>query len=834
MRILIVDDDQNGLVTLEAILQGLGHEVMAAQNGQIALELARITLPDLIISDILMPVMDGYQLCREWKRDGKLRNIPFIFYTATYTDSKDEELALSMGAERFIVKPVEPDAFSRIFQEIIENVKKGKVKAVPAPEEEKEVFKLYNERLIKKLEKKMLDLERGIAVRKQAEEALRESKERYRALFDNMSNAVAIYEAKSEGEDFIFIDFNKGGERIEGIHREALIGKGVLEVFPGVKEFGLFDVFKRVWETGNPEHHPIAMYKDERITGWRDNFIYKLPSEEVVAIYSDETDRKQAEEALRESEERFRTVADFTYDWEYWIAPDGQVLYISPSCERITGYGPDEFVNDPELFKKIVHPDDHSTVSNHLGEEQSLEKLPSLDFRITTRSGEERWINHVCLTVYGADGTYLGRRGSNRDISKQKQMQEELLKAKKLESLGVLSGGIAHDFNNILTAVLGNISLAQMMTKTFDTEETVKLLTEAEKAAMRAKDLTARLITFSQGGEPFKEEVSIEEFVKDSVNSALSGIGIVWELYIPEDVWPVKIDQNQMKQTVHNIVSNAIEAMSGHGIIKVYCRNIDISEKDGLALKHGKYVKVSFKDQGTGIAEENLSKVFDPYFSTKELGTQKGMGLGLAVAYSIVKKHGGLITIESQLGAGTNIHIYLPTISEERPGEIGSALHGDGKKPSTDHVIKQSPINQQADSAKAVRATMAGLSIQRVLVMDDEEMLRDVSSAMLSQLGYEVEVAVDGVEAIEMYKKARESGEPYDAVILDLANNVGMGGVEAIRKLLEIDPEIRAIVATGYSFDPVVDNYRAYGFCGAMTKPFGMDELSRALKRAIR
>ena len=163
MRILIVDDDQNGLVMLEAILQGLGHEVMAAQNGQIALELARINLPELIISDILMPVMDGYQLCREWKRDDKLRNIPFIFYTATYTDSKDEELALSMGAERFIVKPVEPDEFSRIFQEIIGNVKKSKVKVAPAPEEEKEVFKLYNERLIKKLEKKMLDLERGIA-----------------------------------------------------------------------------------------------------------------------------------------------------------------------------------------------------------------------------------------------------------------------------------------------------------------------------------------------------------------------------------------------------------------------------------------------------------------------------------------------------------------------------------------------------------------------------------------------------------------------------------------------------------------------------------------------
>ena len=562
MRILIVDDDQNGLLMLEAMFQSLGHDVMAAENGQIALELARITPPELIVSDILMPIMDGYKLCREWKRDGKLRNIPFIFYTATYTDSKDEELALSLGAERFIVKPVAPDEFSRILQEIIGGVEKGRVgPKKPAFEEEKEIFKLYNQRLVKKLEKKMLDLEREIATRKRAE--------------------------------------------------------------------------------------------------------------------------------------------------------------------------------------------------------------------------------------------------------------EEVLKAKKLESLGVLAGGIAHDFNNMLTAVLGNISLARMMAETYDTEETVKLLTEAEKAAMRAKDLTARLITFSEGGEPFKEEVFIGEFVKDSVGSALSNTGIGCELQIPADVWPVEIDGSQMKQAIHNIVTNSMEAMPGQGMVKVYCQNIDISEKDGLTLKHGKYVKISLKDQGAGIAEENLSKVFDPYFSTKERGAQKGMGLGLAVAYSIAKKHGGLITIESEVGGGTTVHIYLPTISAKRPSEIGSALHGAGKEPSA----KREEVDSQ-------------YSIQRILVMDDEEMLRDVSSAMLSKLGYEVEVATDGVEAIEMYDKAMESDHPFDLVILDLTNNSGMGGVEAIKILLEIDPQIRAIVATGYSFDPVVSNFRAYGFCGAITKPFSMGELGKAVEMA--
>jgi len=271
-------------------------------------------------------------------------------------------------------------------------------------------------------------------------------------------------------------------------------------------------------------------------------------------------------------------------------------------------------------------------------------------------------------------------------------------------------------------------------------------------------------------------------------------------------------------------VTNSMEAMPGRGTIKVYCRNIDISEKDGLTLQPGKYVKMSLKDQGAGIAEENRLRVFDPYFSTKERGTQKGMGLGLAVAYSIVKKHGGLITIESQLGVGTNIHIYIPTVSAERPSEIGSALHGAGEEPSAkpDGVEAQSTIiNHQS-------------TIQRVLVMDDEEMVRGVSAAMLDKLGYEVEVATDGVEAIEMYKKARESGVPYDAVILDLTNYGGMGGVEAIKKFLEIDPEIRAIVATGYSFEPIVSNFRAYGFRGAMTKPFSMAELSKAVQEVLK
>jgi PAS domain S-box-containing protein len=695
MNILIVDDNEDTRMILKKILGSNGYAVNDASNGKEALEAAKKSPPDMIISDILMPVMDGFHLCREITADQVLRDIPFVFYTATYTDEKDEELALKCGADRFVRKPAEPAELIKIIQGVIRDASEGNLKVGAVKEESEYDFELYSERLVKKLEKKMLDLEREIAGRREAEEALRASALSWQTTFDAIADPVFVVDAGDK-----ILQCNKATADFLGRPLSEIVGETCWELIHGASERIKGCPVERMRETLRPESLELAA--------------------------------------------------------------DDRILYIA------------------------THP------------------------------------------VLDQDGKLSKGVHIITDITERRQAEEELLKAKKLESLGVLAGGIAHDFNNMLTVVLGNISLARMLTETFDTEGTVKLLTEVEKAAIRAKDLTARLITFSEGGDPFKEETPMGEFVKDSVTSALSGTGIVWELYMPDDVWPVEIDKSQMKQAIHNIVTNAIEAMPDQGIIRVHCRNIDIGEKDGLTLKQGEYVQVSLKDQGTGIAQESLPKVFDPYFSTKERGTQKGMGLGLAVAYSVVKKHGGAITMESEVGGGTTVHIYIPAVSAE-----GQAPSAKPEEPSVIKVDSQSTIdNQLADSAKV--ATTAGSTIQRVLVMDDEEMLRNVSSAMLSKLGYEVAVAADGVEAIEIYKKAKASDQPFDLVILDLTNSSGMGGVEAIRILLQIDPHIRAMVATGYSFNPVVSNFRAYGFCGAITKPFMMGELGRAVQEALK
>ena len=393
------------------------------------------------------------------------------------------------------------------------------------------------------------------------------------------------------------------------------------------------------------------------------------------------------------------------------------------------------------------------------------------------------------------------------DITEKRRIEAQLRQAQKMEAIGTLAGGIAHDFNNMLTSVLGNISIAQTEAK--PGSKIFELLTEAENAAMRAKDLTARLIIFSKGGEPFKQVVSIGGFVKDSVSSALSSSGIDYEFSIPDDLWPVNIDEIQMKHAIHNIVINATKTMSGQGTIKVNCQNVEIGEKDGLTLKAGKHVKISLKSQGIGIPEENLTKIFDPYFSTKEMGTDKGMGLGLSISHSIVKKHDGLITMESGLGAGTTFFIYLP----ESDLGLRNADLGLERKLRT----KKKPI----------------IGKRKIPVMDDEDMVREVTAAMLSKLGHEVEVAVEGSEAIEMYKKAKESDQSYDGVILDLTSKIGMGGKEAIKKLLEIDPDVKGIVSTGYSNDPIVTKFKEYGFCGALAKPFTMDELSMTLHEVL-
>ncbi len=511
-------------------------------------------------------------------------------------------------------------------------------------------------------------------------------------------------------------------------------------------------------------------------------------------------DEELAKVALRESEERYRCYINVANDG-IAVVHNGKLSFVNSRLAEMTGYSTDEI--EGKDFSRFIPKDILPQIEDIYKRLVAGEDLPSVyESKILHRDGRSIDVEYNISQVrIGGDQSTLN---IIRDISERKKMQAEILKAKKLASLGTLAGGIAHDFNNLLSVIVGNIDLAKEKIK--HDLGIIKNLQEVEKASLRASELAARLITFSKGGEPIKKVASIGELVKNAVSASLSGSSINCKFSIADDLFQVEIDILQIKQVIRNIVINATEAMNGKGTIKVSIENAAVGEKDRLPLKAGKYVLLSLKDQGSGIAPKNLAKIFDPYFSTKDMGADKGQGLGLATCHSIIKKHDGFITAESELGVGTALIIYFPA-SEKKIEELASIQKSVSEKPM--------------------------IGIGRILAMDDEKMIRDLTGQMLSQFGYDVALAQDGSEAIELYRSAMESGKPFDAVILDLTVKSGMGGRPAAQKLLEIDPHVKSIVSSAFFNDPVMTDFKKYGFAAALPKPYMKKDLADALSKVL-
>jgi PAS domain S-box-containing protein len=412
--------------------------------------------------------------------------------------------------------------------------------------------------------------------------------------------------------------------------------------------------------------------------------------------------------------------------------------------------------------------------------------------------GVERLIEGRPAPILDRDGNSAGAVLAFRDVTEKVRTEQHHLTGMKLESLGILAGGIAHDFNNFLAGILGNVSLAKLSVEA--DHPASERLAAAEKAGARAKELASKLLTFSKGGAPVRKPVSMEEIVKDSAHLALMGSACRCEFDFPEGMWAAIADAGQMGQVVSNLVINAIQAMPGGGTIRIRGENAAIRE-DGIPhVKPGDYVRIDVLDHGIGIPNENLGKIFDPFFTTKE----KGSGMGLATSYTILKSHGGNIFADSAPAAGTTFRLYVPASRVCVP-----------------------ETRKKREGAAAVRGK------GRILVMDDEEMILDVARGMLAHLGYEPAVARDGSDAVSAYLKARDAGEPFEAVIMDLTIPGGMGGEEAVRKLLNRAPDAKAIVSSGYSNDPVMAAHAAYGFRGVVVKPYRIEELSRVLREVI-
>lgn len=366
-------------------------------------------------------------------------------------------------------------------------------------------------------------------------------------------------------------------------------------------------------------------------------------------------EKQRAEEALKASAREWQTTFDAMSDWISLIDLEKRIQRTNSVGEQFGGIPTAQLLG--QNCCKLVH-----------GSEGPLPGCP-FEKMLHTRQREtielqspdgDRWLTITVDPVIDDHGNLLGAVHIVRDITEQKKMEEELLKAKKLESIGILAGGFAHDYNNLLTAIIGNMSLAKLYLKPDD--KAFKPLKEMETAAIRAAELTKKIITFAKGGEPVKKAASISQLLKSRVEHALSGSDIKCELAIPDDLWPIQIDEYQIGEVINNLVINAAEAMPRGGTIKATAENVRIAEENTLWLKKGKYLKISIEDEGAGIPDEVLEKIFDPYFSTKEMGTKKGMGLGLSICHSIIKRHGGHIGVESRVGVGTTFYFYLPAI----------------------------------------------------------------------------------------------------------------------------------------------------------------------------
>jgi two-component system, cell cycle sensor histidine kinase and response regulator CckA len=513
-----------------------------------------------------------------------------------------------------------------------------------------------------------------------------------------------------------------------------------------------------------------------------------------VWYFREITERKRMEETLRESEQSYRSLVELSPDAIY-IHTDGLLVFSTVMGAKLLGAERPEQLYGRQTFD-FVHPDYREIVRKRIAlARQHKTSSPLIEELFVRLDGS---IVPVDVTSISFD--YQGKESVlvvARDIRERKKMQDELLKIQKLESLGVLAGGIAHDFNNILTGILGSLSISRLQLES--SHKIARHLEQCEKAAIQAGELARQLLTFSRGGEPVKKLIEMANLIREAAAFVLSGSNVRSSIEIADDLWCTEADEGQLSQVLHNLLLNAVQAMPEGGELGVRAENEALGRDNPCQLPSGEYLRLAVEDRGNGIPQENLGRIFDPYFTTKP----QGSGMGLASVYSIVKRHGGTVEVSSTLGSGTRFVIHLPASPGKQPAGAG---------------IKE--ISELAGKG-------------RVLVMDDEEIIREIATEILQYVGYVVESCADGQQAIERYRTAQNSNTPFSAVILDLTVPGGMGGKEAASLILETDPKAVLIVSSGYSNDPVVADYCRYGFSGSIPKPFGASTMARELARLI-
>jgi PAS domain S-box-containing protein len=724
------------------------------------------------------------------------KKIPSTYFEFPMIDRGGQEVWLGQHVQA-IVEGDEVIGFHAIARNItrrrlaemeLQAVKEGLEREV---RERTKALEHANLRLREEIEERRREKEEEIARFQQAWQLLQESELRYRSVFENSGTATIII----DGDSTITMA-NTEFATLSGYSRAEIEGKMkwtqmvdpedlriMQEYFelrrkkgdspPGQYEFRLVD------RQGNKKHIHLRV---AMIPG----------TDRQVSSLTDITQ-------VRETEKLFRDLF-MNAEIGLYILQKGRFRMVNRKLRLMTGYEEEELLGMRSM--ELVHPEYRQKVQQYSIQMLKGQRISPYEFIAVSREGYPRWIlETVAPILYKGDRAVLG---NFVDITRNKEMEQNMVRSQKIESIGTLAGGIAHDFNNFLNAILGHVDLSLIFAQA--RSKLYRNLEEAKKACLSATDLTRRFITFSEGGAPRMKKCPIDQTLVLATNFNLSGTNVVAEFLISNDLWNVHFDEAQIRDVIAIVVRNSVDAMPSGGKVVVSAENAVIDREtwglDSPEMK-GSYVHMTFRDEGSGIPKEYQPRLFDPYFSTKARGKKKGMGLGLPTAYSIVHRHHGHIAIDSTPGTGTTVHIYLPA--------------------SEDVIESGEPAFQSP------RTTGKG----RILVMDDEEMVLGVTADLLSHAGYEMQGAREGQEAVTLYKKALQEDRPFDAVILDLTVREGIGGKEAIRQLLEMDPRVAGIISSGYSDDPVMINPQKYGFMAAVQKPYGLEQLLEQLSQAV-
>jgi len=761
-QVVVINDDPIQLRLLCHLLKKDGMQVLACQSAEegLALMLAH-GVPDAVVTDLHMPGIDGWRLCRLLRSPeyAAFNQVPILVVSATFAGEHAYEITRDLAANDFLPMPCDSSTFRAHVRALLGGL---------PPQRSLKVLIIEDSPTLAGLLKRTFE-EHGYTP------AVALTGEEGRRLFQDQAPETVVldYHLPDMTGDKLLQEFKQPGGLAVVI---IITTNSDPDLATRFFRLGANDYLRKPFDP----HYLIERCKKAH----REQALLRV--EEILEARTQQL--RDTLEKLQVSEEKYRALMDRASDGIALVDLEGKILEINEKMVAITGYLPADLVGRKYW---VLHADQEREQAQACFVEIQQKGEGALYHSLVQRRDGHTLPVDISGSLVTC-GEHKVVQLIFRNLSERLKIEEKRLKMAKLESLGLLAGGIAHDFNNLLTVILGNISLAELEPGLSTALR--ECLHDSSQACLRAQAQAQCLLTFARGGVPVKKTTALPKLLTEAADFALSGSPCRGVFSFPPDLWPVDLDAGQFSQALHNLLVNAVQAMPQGGIIRVSVENLTLPEESGAPFPPGKYLKVAIADSGVGIDPAHLNKIFDPYFSTKPLGS----GLGLATTYSIIKNHGGHIQVESTPGEGTTFTLWLSASRQEMappPAEAREAHTGKGK----------------------------------ILVMDDEDMVRRVVGKILTHLGYEAELAREGGEALSLYTQAKESGRPFDVVILDLTVPGGLGGKETMARLRQLNPQVKGIVISGYSDDLILTNFRDYGFSNFIKKPFKIKEFSEVL-----